>query len=372
VCTGSFELAAAGILDGIPATSNKLFFDELSVRYPLVQWNRSARYVSATRSDGVRVITSSGVSAGVDMGFHLASLIFGQDVIKRVAEEMCYEPLDKDTDPFAEVHKRKSWLESVVRSKVMDVMSHRIVSSQIDPVLARPALSLDGSVQPPSSWLPWGGSPAVRPLILLVLPTGFALYDLGLGAECLGATDANLSLDLASFPSSSSSSPASNSTTSAPRVAGRCTGGDGSVTISTHRILDLDSSQDGKATGWPHPSENLAAVFVLSSLSPSETETQQTAAAIRKAMSDKVRYIVACGPSGLAALRIADPSLSFAATANPEWKDVGSSRIGHARGSGVATAALDIVAGLRDRRTARWVATQAELALEHVRLDAKM
>ena len=66
VCTGSALLARTGLLDHRPATSNKLAWDWVLQQGPQVQWIRQARWV-----DDGDVITSSGVSAGVDMALSL-------------------------------------------------------------------------------------------------------------------------------------------------------------------------------------------------------------------------------------------------------------------------------------------------------------
>src|SRR5262245_51656688 len=66
VCTGAALLARAGVLDGRRATTNKLAFDWVASQGPRVQWIRRARWV-----DDGNVVTSSGVSAGIDMSLHV-------------------------------------------------------------------------------------------------------------------------------------------------------------------------------------------------------------------------------------------------------------------------------------------------------------
>ncbi|KAH3012085.1 hypothetical protein KXV73_005909, partial [Aspergillus fumigatus] len=63
VCTGSILLAATGRLDGRKATTNKRLYDELTPKFPGVQWQKRARWVQ----DG-KFLTSSGVTAGIDAG----------------------------------------------------------------------------------------------------------------------------------------------------------------------------------------------------------------------------------------------------------------------------------------------------------------
>lgn len=97
VCSGSAILAKAGLLDGLPATSNKMFFSLATAQSGKVEWREAARWV-----DAGRYVTSSGVSAGTDMALAVIARLFGAEQAERIAAYTEYQwHRDADTDPFA-------------------------------------------------------------------------------------------------------------------------------------------------------------------------------------------------------------------------------------------------------------------------------
>ena len=97
VCTGSALLARTGLLDNRPATSNKLAWNWVLQQGPRVQWIRQARWVD----DGT-IITSSGVSAGIDMALSLIARLNGRELALASARNMEYRwHEDAGDDPFA-------------------------------------------------------------------------------------------------------------------------------------------------------------------------------------------------------------------------------------------------------------------------------
>ncbi|MEH6581469.1 MAG: DJ-1/PfpI family protein [Halioglobus sp.] len=96
VCSGSALLAKAGVLDGHRATSNKQLFALATNQSDKVTWVEAARWV-----DDGPVVTSSGVSAGTDMGVAIIQRLWGDDMAHRVAEFAEYTwHKDADKDPF--------------------------------------------------------------------------------------------------------------------------------------------------------------------------------------------------------------------------------------------------------------------------------
>jgi transcriptional regulator GlxA family with amidase domain len=97
VCSGSALLAKAGLLDGRRATSNKRYFQFAVDQGPKVQWVKEARWVD----DGDRV-TSSGVSAGIDMALHVVDRLYGTKTAEQIADGTEYQwHRDPTNDPFA-------------------------------------------------------------------------------------------------------------------------------------------------------------------------------------------------------------------------------------------------------------------------------
>jgi transcriptional regulator GlxA family with amidase domain len=87
VCTGSLVYAAAGLLAGRPATTYWSAFDELAAADPSVVPRPGDRYV-----DDGDVITSAGVSAGIDMALHLVVRLAGPDRARQVRRGIQYDP----------------------------------------------------------------------------------------------------------------------------------------------------------------------------------------------------------------------------------------------------------------------------------------
>ena len=97
MCTGSALLARTGRLDGRPATSNKIAWDWVVQQGPRVRWQRRARWV-----DDGDVLTSSGVSAGMDMALALIARLNGHDMAVAAARNMEYIwNEDALNDPFS-------------------------------------------------------------------------------------------------------------------------------------------------------------------------------------------------------------------------------------------------------------------------------
>jgi transcriptional regulator GlxA family with amidase domain len=85
VCTGAFLLAARGLLDNMPATTHWGSIDRLRTAHPAVTVLDNVRYV-----DNGHIVTSAGVSAGIDMSLHIVSRLLGEETARNTARRMEY------------------------------------------------------------------------------------------------------------------------------------------------------------------------------------------------------------------------------------------------------------------------------------------
>ncbi|WP_228994942.1 helix-turn-helix domain-containing protein [Streptomyces sp. DH8] len=113
LCTGAFVLAAAGLLDGRPATTHWMYAPTLAKRYPSVHVDPRELFV-----DDGDVLTSAGTAAGIDLCLHIVRTDHGAEAAGALARRLVVPPrrsggqeryLDRSlpeeigSDPLAEV-----------------------------------------------------------------------------------------------------------------------------------------------------------------------------------------------------------------------------------------------------------------------------
>jgi transcriptional regulator GlxA family with amidase domain len=86
VCTGAFLLAERGLLTNRRATTHWNSIEWMRTTYPAIEMVADARVV-----DEGHIITSAGISAGIDMSLHVVARLYGIDVAKWTARRMEYE-----------------------------------------------------------------------------------------------------------------------------------------------------------------------------------------------------------------------------------------------------------------------------------------
>jgi len=87
ICSGSFILGAAGVLDGRKATTHWMYADRMAAMYPSVDVDPNVLYVQ----DG-RIITSAGTAAGLDACLHLLRQELGAEMTNTIARRMVVPP----------------------------------------------------------------------------------------------------------------------------------------------------------------------------------------------------------------------------------------------------------------------------------------
>lgn len=83
MCTGAFILAVAGVLAEGPATTHWEDIAELCARFPDLVVQENVRWV-----DRCALVTSAGISAGIDMSLHLVARLAGAALAQRTARQM--------------------------------------------------------------------------------------------------------------------------------------------------------------------------------------------------------------------------------------------------------------------------------------------
>lgn len=86
VCTGAFLLAEARLLDNHRATTHWQSIERMQRTYPQVEVLTDTRFV-----DDGHIVTSAGISAGIDMSLYIVERLHGQETAQWTARNMEYE-----------------------------------------------------------------------------------------------------------------------------------------------------------------------------------------------------------------------------------------------------------------------------------------
>jgi transcriptional regulator GlxA family with amidase domain len=85
VCTGAFLLAKIGLLDNKAATTHYESLELLAKTFPLIEVKKGIKFV-----DEGQLVTSAGISAGIEMSLYLVGKILGEKVARETAQHMEY------------------------------------------------------------------------------------------------------------------------------------------------------------------------------------------------------------------------------------------------------------------------------------------
>ncbi|WP_372659266.1 DJ-1/PfpI family protein [Hydrogenophaga sp.] len=86
VCTGAFVLAASGVLTHGPVTTHWEDIADLARQFPALEVRTGVRWVEQGR-----LVTSGGISAGIDMSLHLVSRLADLALAERTARQLDFQ-----------------------------------------------------------------------------------------------------------------------------------------------------------------------------------------------------------------------------------------------------------------------------------------
>ena len=134
VCTGAFVLGKAGLLDGLEVTTFHGAIDGLQKMTPKAQVKRGRRFV-----DNGHVVTTAGISAGIDGSLHVVARLLGRHVADEVATYMEYSWVPEASlatnysyfNPSTDDRGRRSQMGDVQYASKNYVEAEKIYRSQI-------------------------------------------------------------------------------------------------------------------------------------------------------------------------------------------------------------------------------------------------
>ncbi|KAI7869429.1 class I glutamine amidotransferase-like protein [Lichtheimia hyalospora FSU 10163] len=86
VCTGSFLLGKTGLLDNKNATTHWMDIKKFQDEFPKIKVHENVKYI-----DEDKIITSGGVSAGINMSFYIIKKLLNKEIAQNTAKRMEYD-----------------------------------------------------------------------------------------------------------------------------------------------------------------------------------------------------------------------------------------------------------------------------------------
>uniref|UniRef100_J2JYQ3 A-factor-responsive transcriptional activator n=1 Tax=Streptomyces auratus AGR0001 TaxID=1160718 RepID=J2JYQ3_9ACTN len=118
LCTGAFVLAAAGLLDGRPATTHWMYAPTLAKRYPSVHVDPRELFV-----DDGDVPTSAGTAAGIDLCLHIVRTDHGADAANALARRLVVPPRRTASDMGHQRYLDRSLPEEIGADPLAEVVA---------------------------------------------------------------------------------------------------------------------------------------------------------------------------------------------------------------------------------------------------------
>lgn len=157
VCTGSHILAATGLLDGLEATTFHRRLDTFAQQFPKVRVIRDVRW-----ADNGKLITSAGLSSGIDSSLHVVARLRGVDAARTAALALEYDwkpeggfVRTKMADKYLPSLANVRWPEGTAFEQLLSVgdtdgwrIRYRVTSAQpIDAIVALAGAAIDDEPQ---------------------------------------------------------------------------------------------------------------------------------------------------------------------------------------------------------------------------------
>ncbi len=86
ICSGSRLLGVLGLLDNSPYCTHNEVYDDMQKIVPTGFPQKEKRYISSNK-----IFTSGGISAGIDLSFHIVKKLYGKDIAQKTADYMEYD-----------------------------------------------------------------------------------------------------------------------------------------------------------------------------------------------------------------------------------------------------------------------------------------
>ena len=85
VCSGARVPGILGLLDGLESITHHEVFEDLRRLAPLTIINKEKRFI-----DNGRIMTSGGISAGIDLSLHIVEKLCGAEIVNKTIRYMEY------------------------------------------------------------------------------------------------------------------------------------------------------------------------------------------------------------------------------------------------------------------------------------------
>lgn len=131
ICTGSFILAASGLLRGRACTTHWRYVELFKSLYPTIHVQENRLFVKDEH-----IYTSAGVSAGIDMSLYILEQRYSPEVVSQISKEMVYPLRRSETDPQLNIFLQyRNHLDTRIH-QVQDFMIHHLHQNCKAEVLA--------------------------------------------------------------------------------------------------------------------------------------------------------------------------------------------------------------------------------------------